>query len=192
MVMTGLTRAGGRPVRGGTKQRKGFNSLEEWKAALASGYPDVVAMNALVERLGGRVNVSPNAGKGINAPSALSDVYRLGGIELLEWTIETIRGAWGNLDGQHVSAYIIKGLGLFLGMYADVLEPSRLTEQMKRAGVTDLGRRSNAYRTIGGSMGGTRVSAIYYSFVDIYNYNLRDTRKLPTAARTAVTSHWRA
>lgn len=180
MVMTGLTpeQEADLFVRG-TKQRKGFNSLEEWKAALSAGYPDVVAINALVERLGGRVNTSPNSTKGINAPSALSDVYRLGGIELLEWTLETIRAAWGDLDGQNVSAFIIKGLGLFLGMYADVLDHDRITAQMKRAGVTELGRKSNAYRAIRGPMGETRVSAIYYAFADIYNYNLRDTKALP-------------
>lgn len=180
MVMTGLSpeQEADLFVRG-TKQRKGFSTLEEWKAALAAGYPDVVAINAMVENLGGRVNTTPNATKGINAPSALSDVYRLGGIELLEWTLFTIKEAWGSLDGPNVSAFIIKGLGLFLGMYADILDPDRIVQQMKRAGVVEIGRKSNAYRAIRGPMGETRVSSIYYSIVDIYNYNLRESRALP-------------
>lgn len=180
MVMTGLTleQEADLFVRG-TKQRLGFNSLEEWKAGLSAGYPDVVAINSVVERLGGRVNTSPNGTKGVNAPSALSDVYRLGGIELLEWTLQTIKDAWGSLDGQNVSAFIIKGLGLFLGMYADILNQERLVQQMTRAGVMELGRKSNAYRAIRGPMGETRVSAIYYAFCDIYNYNLRESNALP-------------
>lgn len=180
MVMTGLSpeQEADLFVRG-TKQRKGFNSLEEWRAALSAGYADIVEINTLVESIGGRVNTSPNGAKGINAPSALSDVYRLGGTELLGWTLTVIRDAWGSLDGPNVSAFIVKGLGLFLGMYADLVDTGRLTEQMRRAGVTELGRKSNAYRAIRGPMGETRVSAIYYAFVDIYNYNLRESNGLP-------------
>jgi hypothetical protein len=153
----------------GTKERKGLATLDEWKASLAAGHSDTVAINRVVKRAGGRVNDVPNNAKGISAPASLKFVYDLGGPDLLRWTLETIREAFGDLDPPHVSANMIKGLAAFLAMYADLIDQEKLVGQLRKSGMGDIGRKSNAYREVSGHMGRTRLSSVYYALLDIYN-----------------------
>jgi hypothetical protein len=154
--------------------RRGINSLEKFHSGVSAKYPDKVEIAEIVERVGARVNRSPNAASGINSPSTLEKVVRFGGPQLLERALrfidevsdDGIKGVWA--EGPTVA-----GITFMLGLYGDDLDEKHLKKRLKRKGPEGLKDDARGYEA---RM--TREAARFQAMVDTYNHRISEDRKL--------------
>lgn len=96
--------------------RVAFRPYTRWCMSLASEEPHTVAINDLVEEIGGHVRRESRAG--IGAVGALWKLEKNGGLLLVRLVLTTIRDMWPehDLTGMAVSKDIIEGFGLIFGV----------------------------------------------------------------------------
>ena len=123
------------------------------------------------------LNGGGNSGnKSIVAVSGLSKVYALGGVELLQDTLDTIAVCFEG-EKRAVQAFCITGVGRFLKQYGDepLFSRKKFVNQMQKASFANLIRRKNFFIE---AYGCGADSAMAMALLEQYNKQL-STRRLP-------------
>ena len=174
-VLNGLTAEEEAVLRLKGNVRRTDKPQERFQAQLTAGDQESHAIKAIVEAVGGQVNTSNNGTYGINAISSLEGLYRRDNGILLTRTLETIKEAFGGLDGEPVTVSIMKGVAWFLETHRAGYDRARLLERMQDVGARRLIQQARNHKAV---MGGAMWINTYRAIVEAYNERLSDAKKL--------------
>lgn len=149
--------------------RRAPNGVEKFNVRVAAGYETEIAVHKVATNLGYRIAHSVEEGT-IRAVSALLNVYKNYGLEVLKETLMTIKGTWDR-DPHAVDGPIIEGYGALLAEHRGHMDWKRLREQ--------IGKNFTPGRLIGHAKadrelhGGTIGKAVGRVIARSYNQGLR-------------------
>lgn len=159
------------------RQRRQPSTWDHWKARRAAGDEDVAAIETVVDDRGLVIDMSPADGR-IACVSALEKVVKLGGIPLLDNSLQLITKVWGSRrDG--LDASIIRGTSLVLFYLNKEIDPGRLVETLEGVFPRQLKAHANTIREIQPTTEPVATAIAVMSF-----YNKQPGRKLLVSNRT--------
>jgi hypothetical protein len=169
-VLTGLDRQGEAELRLKGNVKRSDKSAERFKAQVAAGWPESLAIMEIVENFDTKLNLSaPDVRHGINAISAVEMIYRRNKGILLTRTFELIRDAFGEIGGKTASVAMIKGVAWLIERHETEMSRPRMVEKMQRDNVDMIERKA---RSIKLSHGGALWVNYYRAMIDSYNERL--------------------
>ena len=161
--------------------------IELFHAELVEKLPEAMAIQAVVENLGLKIDLSNGPGS-IRAVSSVRHVFNVSGAIVLGRTLRVIRDAWG-LSVENFHAEVIKGIGLFITRYPN-LDQDRLIEVLRREDVHSL--RQAARTRMRYTSYPTQV-ALVLCLTDMYNLRLKTkSKRLPQWVFVPDTYLWRS
>lgn len=149
--------------------RRKPNGVELFNVRVAAGYETEVAINRVVTYLGYRIAHNVEDGT-IRAVSALTNVYKNYGLEVLKETLMSIKGTWDK-DAHAVDGPIIEGFGALIAEHRGHLDWKRLREQT--AAKFTPGRLLGHAKSDRELNGGTIGKAVCRVLVRTYDHGLR-------------------
>ena len=158
--------------------RRADTPSERFRAQLAAGNPESLAIQAICEQFGTRINRSPDTRTGINSVSAVERIYRVDEGVLLTRTLEFIQDAFGTVGGKVTVVGILQGVAWLLQKHTGTGEMvrDRMIERVAATGPDNLHARAVNYRAV---HGGAMWTNYYRAMVEVYNDKLTDKAKLP-------------
>lgn len=146
--------------------RLGHTPLGKFKGELIAEHPEAVAINAVVEGLGGYVGQG-----GLEAIGTLRELYKSVNETGIRWILMVIRDAWPDdaLSGMCVQADMLWGVSFFFFLHSGQFERGRLVQRLSLEGPAMILQTADRMR---GPRGMTRKSACYYAVLDLYNKGL--------------------
>lgn len=159
------------------RQRKQTGPWDHWKARRAAADPVVAEIEAIVQKHGLMVNMSPCDGS-IACVTAMEKVVQLGGIPLLDNTLELICGVWDNRRDAF-DTQIVRGIALVLYHLNSQLDGPRLFDALLDVMPRQLKAQATAVREI---TPGT--TAVLTAIAIMGLYNKRPGRKILVSARS--------
>lgn len=151
--------------------------LDIFKIRVTAGGETQVAVDKIVKACGYRVGPLGSKSKGGTIPcvSALEYVYQSCGPEVLTATLVTLKAIWGIEDKSAVSAFLVRGLGVFLSEFRHCSAP-KLIEA--------VGKRYTASRMLGAARAMKEARAVNMTvavrdlLISAYNRDARGAKKL--------------
>ncbi len=157
--------------------RRGDTPQERFRAQVQAGDPESLAIQEICEAFGTVVNRTPESKRGINAVSALEEVYRIDEGVTLVRVFELIRDAFGGIGGQTGSQPLLKSVAFLLDRHSTDrnYDRRRMVERLGVGGIGDLHRKAQDYRTV--HLGGLWLN-YYRAMVAIFNERLPEGKRL--------------
>lgn len=155
-------------------------SQERFRARVAAGHKDALAIVAICDRFETKINADFQVHEGINAVSAIDALYKEDSGLLLTRVFEVIRDAWGTVGGENATAPILKGLAWFIQKHANESDRGRLIERMQFEGPDGMMRKTRAMRA---NMAGSVWVNLYRALVEAYNTRLSEGNRLEWKVR---------
>jgi hypothetical protein len=181
-VVQGLSPDQEAALRLKTNVRLSDRPLERFRAQLAAGDPESLAIMKILDRVGTEPNVTPTNESGINCISTIEFVYRYDeGATLLE-ALEFLKETFGEVGGRTATASLIRSVAWFILRHKGEANFERAQAQLKGMGPAAFDRHA---RTIAASMGGPLWLNYYRSLVELYNEGLTGKGKLEWRTRGA-------
>jgi hypothetical protein len=174
-VVEGLNPAQEAALRLMTNVRKSDSPLERFRAQIAAGDPDSLAIEKLLDRVGTHVNIVPSADEGINAISTVEQIYRWDDGATLQETLEFLQRVFGTVGGKRATAPILHSVAWFILKHGQEATLARIEEQLKGMGPAAFTRRGQTTAAI---MGGTLWVNCYRTLVELYNDGLGEKSRL--------------
>jgi hypothetical protein len=149
---------------------------ERFRAQIAAGDPESLAIQGIVERFDSQVNRNPDQNRGINAISALETIYRRdrNGTTLAR-VLEMIQASFGECHGKAVSVAMMKGVAFLLDRNGSDMDRQRMIEKLSQYGPTGIHRIAV---NIKAAMGGAMWMNYYRAMVEVYNEKLGERARL--------------
>jgi hypothetical protein len=159
------------------KDRSNVNAVALFKALLAEGDEESIAIHDAVASLGLKIRVE--SGKGgvwpwVKCVRSVQRCYGRGGSSHLIETLRVLCECWGG-DDDALRGDIIDGMSLFLHKCEDI-DRARLVKKLRTKSVADVLRFASGVRKLISSS--TRPAAIAHGLLKFYNAGLRDKREL--------------
>lgn len=167
-----------------TNVRLGDQPLERFKAELRAGDPRAADIKKILGQFDTQINEQTNTETGVNAVVSIESIYDYDGGGLLRDTLTLVKETYGQVGGTNAKAPVLKALAWFIDKHANESDYTRLTSKLQGIGLTALGARA---KTIQLTLGGTLWFNYYRAVVDLYNEQLRDTKRLQYKQRGART-----
>lgn len=161
-------------LRGKFGTRKADTPIERFKHQLAAGNDESLAIANLVESYAGTVSLSANSSHGINAISALEEIYRKGA---LDDVCRIIKSGWDTFDARAGESASLKGIFWLVTKHDGEFDEARLTRVMRNMPPDVLLARAEQLRAMGG---GSRWKNVYRALVEAYNHRQAEKKKLRT------------
>lgn len=175
-VLDGLDREGEAALRLRGNTRRGDTAQERFRAEVAAGNLQAIAIQEVCREYGTQVNPSPVTAEGINSVAAVESLYKLDGKgHLLAATLEVIQDAFGAVGGKVASGAMLKAVGWALVKHRDEMDRRRLVERMAAEGVDQIERKARSYR---GAVGGALWTNYYRALLEAYNQRLAERQRL--------------
>lgn len=174
-VVHGLDRAGEAVLRLKGNTRRGDTAQERFRAQVAAGNEESLAILKIAEQFGTTVNYSNNAFTGINSVSALETLYRRDEGVTLVRVLEVIQDAWDTVGGKYVSVSTLKSIAWFLERHSGEMKRARFIERMRGAGLEELDRKARSHKA---AQGGAMWTNYYRAMVEEYNARLPEGSRL--------------
>jgi hypothetical protein len=180
-VVSGLGRKTEAEMRLKGNVRRGDKAIERFRAQIAAGNPESVAIVSLCESFETKVNLNgPVQDHGINAISALERLYRRDKGVLLTRVFEIIQRAWGEVGGMNATNPVMQGIAWALSVHSDEIDRARLVERLQGEGAESLLRKARAHQA---AMGGSLWLNWYRALVEVYNLKLPEGARLEWRTR---------
>jgi hypothetical protein len=173
-VYEGLTVKQEADMRLKSNTRRGDSSLERFWAQVAAGDEESLGLKDLVEQVGGKINRTPNGHSGINAVSALENMYAENP-DLLTWMLQAIEQAYGSLDGDNVTVPHLRGFYWFLKVHEGEYHWKSLIERAGQHGPEDLLRKARSHKAVAG---GADWLNVYRALLEVYNHRRMEHTRL--------------
>lgn len=183
-VIVGLDRKTEAELRLKGNVKRGDKSAERFKAQVAAGWPESLAIIEIVANFETKLNLAaPDAHNGINAIAAVETIYRINKGILLTRTFEMIRDAYGNVGGKNASVAMIKGVAWLIERHETEMDRGRMIDKMGRDRVDMIERKA---RSIKLTHGGALWVNYYRAMVDSYNERLPESRVMEWKTQRAA------
>src|SRR5262245_29326222 len=146
-----------------TGVRLGDKTYERFKAQLAAGNPESLAILKILTSHGTKPQLQPGDG-GVSALASVEAVYRLddaGG--LLDETLTLIQDIWGGFDEKKATAVSLKGFAWFIANHSEEANRIRVVERMKTVNSMQADART---RQFAGVQGGPLWLNFYIQVLD--------------------------
>jgi hypothetical protein len=159
------------------KDRANVNAVALFKALLAEGDEEAVAIQNAVHSLGLKIRL--DGGKGgvwpwIKCVRSVQRSYSRGGTQHVIDTLRILCDCWGGEDDA-LRGDIVDGMSLFLHKCEDI-DRTRLVKKLRTKTVADVLRFASGVRKLISSS--TRPAAIAHGLLKFYNAGLREKREL--------------
>lgn len=175
-VLTGLDQKTEAELRLKGNVKRSDKSAERFKAQVAAGYVESVAIVEILTNFDTKLNLAaPDSYHGINAISAVESIYRLNKGIMLTRVLEMIRDAFGQIGGKTASSSMLRGIAWLIQKHEREMDRGRMIDKMSRDGVDMIERKA---RSIKLTHGGALWVNYYRAFVDSYNERLLEKSKL--------------
>lgn len=162
--------------------RRRLTGWDRWHARKGAGDPAVLAIEAVVERHGLRIEEATRDGA-VRATKACTDIVALGGTDLLDSALTVALAGFGNtadaLDGS-----IIHGVANVLHHYRDEVDVERFIAQCQTIPPRQVKARANALRE---AQKGVQSKLVACVLID--RYNAAPGRKVEEYAIRVPTEH---
>ena len=159
------------------KDRSNVNAVALFKALLAEGDEEAIAIQDAVASVGLKIRVENGKGAAwpwIKCVRSAQRCYGRGGADHLIDTLRVICDCWGGEDDA-LRGDIIDGMSLFLHKCDDI-DRVRLVKKLRTTSVADVLRFASGVRKLISSS--TRPAAIAQGLLKFYNAGLREKREL--------------
>lgn len=163
--------------------RRGDKIQERFRAQLAAGYKESLAIVEIAASFDTRINPWPDPRHGINAVSTIEALYRKDRGGHLVRVLEFIREAFGNVDGPYATSALLSGVSWLLERHDNEIERKRMVERLGVEGLDSLMRQARSHKA---AMGGSLWMNVYRAMVAVYNERLPEAKRL--AWRTSTPS----
>lgn len=175
-VIVGLDRQTEAELRLKGNVKRGDKSAERFKAQVAAGWPESLAIVEITNNFETKLNLSaPDVSHGINAIAAVETIYRVNKGILLTRTFEMIRDAYGHVGGKVATVAMIKGIAWLIERHESDMDRGRMIDKLARDGVDMIERKA---RSIKLTHGGTLWVNYYKAMIDSYNERLPESSRL--------------
>jgi len=180
-VVSGLGRKTEAEMRLKGNVRRGDKAIERFRAQMAAGNRESLAIVELCETFGTKINLNgPSMEHGLNAISTLERLYRRDKGVLLTPVFETIQTAWGEIGGPNATNPVMQGIAWALEAHGEEIDRARVIERLKAEGPEALLRKAQAQKA---AMGGSLWLNWYRGLIESYNYRLPDGARLEWRTR---------
>jgi hypothetical protein len=155
--------------------RKALRPFARWRADLFRQEPQAVAIQAAANRAGFSIVGTAKSGNQLSAVVTLEAIYRRGGVELLDKTLDLIR-VWQDLDEPVVGA-LIEGIAVFISRTEGNLDEAALRAKLMETPPRIIKNRAFAEAAAAGG-GGSRSRAFFIAseVMKTYNHKRRSGR----------------
>lgn len=185
-IVKGLGPAQEAALRLKTNVRMTDRPLERFRASVVAGDEDSIGIVKLLARLDTEINVSPTLEAGINAVTAVENIYTADNGATLQETLEFIKGTYNVVGGRYTTAPILRAVAWFVTRHSGgEANFERMQELLKGFGISAWDRRA---RVLQAEMGGTLWLNYYRAMISIYNEKLPERQKLEWRTRGATAS----
>lgn len=180
-VVEGYDRESEAGLRLKMNHRRSDRSQERFKAQVAAGDRESLAIVEILSGFNTRINPHPEANRGINSVTAVEKLYRKdNGVQLVR-VLEVVRDAWTEVGGPFVSVSLLNSISWFLERHDQEMKRERFVERLRAEGVEAIDRKARSHMA---AWGGALWMNYYRAMVEIYNKQLPMTSRL--AWKTAV------
>lgn len=145
------------------RQRRQPTTWDHWRARKSTAATEVLALEAVVNGLGLRIDNTPTEGN-VRCTATLEKLYRLGGADLVHETLKLIVGVW-DVRRDAYDAPIVGGLGLVLHYLREPIDRHRLADTL--LGTLPVQLTTQAVM----QPSGTKPVRIAIAIMDRYNRN---------------------
>ena len=175
-VIPGLTSQDESRLRLLGNTRRNDTAQERFRAQVAAGDVESIAIQEILKQFGTRINPSADMHNGVNSVSGVEDLYRRdrNGL-LLTSVMEIIRDSFGHMGGRAVGASTLKAIGWFLVKHRHEIDVRRFTERLAAEGIDSIDRKGRSFKA---AMGGALWMNYYRAMIETYNARLSDAQKL--------------
>ncbi|MFV8227480.1 DUF6551 family protein [Mycolicibacterium fortuitum] len=149
-------------------QRRQPSTWDHWRARKSSGDPDVLAIEAVVEELGLRIDPGPRAGN-VRCTATLEKLAARGGTGLVCETLKLITNVWDRRV-ESFDAPIVHAIGLIQHHLRGRIDQHRLIDTLM--GVTPLSLKTQT-AALGDTLTGTAGVRHATTIMVLYNKNRR-------------------
>ena len=174
-VYYGLTVDEEADLRLKANNRRSDTPQERFHAQLTAGREDSLAIAALCQEFGTKVNRIANKYNGINCVSALEALYGLDGGLLLRQTLKFLQDAHGEIREAVGSEPVIRGTAWFIRTHATEYNRTDARDRMRRVGADSILLKG---RTTQQAMGGSLWINYYRAMVETYNHRRAEHNRL--------------
>lgn len=156
--------------------RRSDTAQERFRAQVAAGHPESIAIQQIARQFGTRINPAPDQKAGINSVGAVEDLYRWDDKGMmLTAVLETVHEAFGYIGGKVASQAMLKGIGWFLDKHRNEIDLRRFRERLAAVGPDHIDRKARSFK---GAIGGALWMNYYRSMVEEYNQRLTEGQRL--------------
>lgn len=150
------------------------SAVDVFRAGVVAGFPEEVAIDALVQSLGFTVGAFAGSSV-ISAVTALKRSYNRFGEDALLSALAAISSTWRD-DNDRIRGEIIEAWTRLFGLYEDVVNPKRLADRVGKK--YTAGNLIAAARVSHSAFGGTIVENVLRATVVQYNVGLRTSARI--------------
>lgn len=164
-----------------TDVRKRLTAADRFRSALIAKDPDALAVTAIVESAGFRINLTNGETDGgrISAVAAIIGIYKKNRAEILPAVLSVFTEAYGTKTGP-VNGMLL-GLAAFMTRFRDHYERDRLIASLRRlTPATVLAEGNDASRVLGRSS----ADGVAFAIWKAYNHGRQDAHRLPEFSAT--------
>lgn len=155
--------------------RRSDKVQERFRAQLAAGYRESIAIVEIAEQFGTRINPWPDPKRGINAVSTVEALYRKDHGGHLVRVFEFIQESFGSADGPTVQVGILNAVSWLLERHGAEMDRGRMVERIGHEGIDSLMRQARSHKA---AMGGALWMNVYRAMVGVYNERLPESKRL--------------
>jgi hypothetical protein len=175
-VIDGLDRQMEAKLRLWGNTRRTDTAQERFRAQVAAGDVESIAIQQIANQFNTRINPSPDTKNGINTVSAVEDLYRTDGRGImLTSVLEVIQDAFGHIGGKAAGVAMMKGVAWFLLKHRQEIDPRRFRERLGTETPDGIDRRARNHKA---ASGGAMWMNYYRAMVEIYNVRLAESQRL--------------
>lgn len=169
-VVEGLDRRGEAELRLMGNTRRTDTAQERFRAQVAAGHKESIAIQQICGEFDTRINPSPDQARGINTVAAVEDLYRIDGQGLaLTSVFEVVKDAFGTIGGPQAKVAVLKAVAWFLSKHRHEIDRQRYVERLGSEGVDSIDRKARNYKA---ASGGALWMNYYRAMIEIYNVRL--------------------
>ena len=151
-------------------------AIDAFRAKVVEEDPIAISIVKLLHRHNSEVNYTdPTSDKGVNAVSALENIYERDDGALLGETLDLIKETYGEINPRTASATMLKGVAWFIAAHGIEVHRDRVVEKMRSLSLSQLNARAGQMQA---TMGKSRWMNVYMVIVDLYNEKLTPKNQL--------------